>query len=111
MFRDAHATQFRDIAHDFHQTVEKDHGRIETRRCWTIAEPSYLTYLNTPQAWKHLRTVVMVEAERQLGATSTLETRYLIASLENNAHSPCPPCANIGLRQFDQVTRRIGEHE
>ena len=24
------------------QTVEKDHGRIEIRRCWTIADPSYL---------------------------------------------------------------------
>jgi predicted transposase YbfD/YdcC len=85
MFRDAQATQFRDVAHDFQQTVEKDHGRIEIRRCWTIAEPSYLGYLNPAQAWKHLRTVVMVEAERQVGSTTTVETRYFIASLENNA--------------------------
>jgi predicted transposase YbfD/YdcC len=85
MFRDAQATQFRDVAHDFHQTVEKNHGRIEIRRCWTIAEPGYLDYLNKAQAWKHLRMVVMVEAERQVGATTTVETRYFIASLENNA--------------------------
>ena len=85
MFRDAQATQFQEVAHDFQQTVEKDHGRIEIRRCWTIAEPSYLDYLNPAQAWKHLRTVVMVEAERQVGSTTTVETRYFIASLENNA--------------------------
>jgi len=84
-FRDAHATHFRDVAHDFHQTVEKDHGRLETRRCWTIAEPSYLKYINDAQAWKHLRTIVMVEAERQVGDHTTVETRYFIASLENDA--------------------------
>jgi predicted transposase YbfD/YdcC len=85
MFRDAQATQFREVAHDFQQSVEKDHGRIEIRRCWTIAEPGYLDYLNQDQAWKHLRTVVRVEAERQVGYTTTVETRYFIASLENNA--------------------------
>jgi predicted transposase YbfD/YdcC len=84
-FRDAQATHFRDVAHDFHQTVEKDHGRIETRRCWTIAEPGYLDYINEAQTWKHLRTVVMVEAERQIGSHATVETRYFIASLENDA--------------------------
>jgi len=85
MFRDGQATQFRDVAHDFHQTVEKNHGRLEVRRCWTMAEPSYLAYLNDAQAWPHLRTVVMVEAERQIGDSTTVETRYFIASLENQA--------------------------
>lgn len=84
-FRDAQATHFQEMAHDFHQTVEKDHGRIETRRCWTMAEPGYLDYINDTQAWKHLRTVVMVEAERQIGSHTTVETRYFIVSLENNA--------------------------
>jgi predicted transposase YbfD/YdcC len=85
MFRDGQATQFRDVAHDFHQTVEKGHGRLEIRRCWTIAEPSYLTYLNDAQAWTHLRTIVMVEAECQTGDTTSVERRYFIASLENKA--------------------------
>jgi predicted transposase YbfD/YdcC len=84
-FRDAQATHFRAIAHDFHQTVEKNHGRLEIRRCWTIAEPSYLEYLNDAQAWTHLRTVVRVESERQIGPHTTLETRYFIASLDNDA--------------------------
>jgi len=84
-FRDARATHFREVAHDFHQTVEKDHGRMETRRCWTITEPRYLDYINDAQAWQHLRTIVMVEAERRIGDHITVETRYFIASLENDA--------------------------
>ena len=84
-FREALATQFRDSTHDFHQTVEKNHGRIEIRRCWTIVEPSYLNYITDAQAWKHLRAIVMVEAERQIGDHSSVETRYFIASLENDA--------------------------
>jgi len=78
------------VAHDFHQTVEKDHGRLEPRRCWTIAEPGYLAYINEAQAGKHLRTVVMVEAERQIGSRTTVETRYFIASLENDAPLALP---------------------
>jgi predicted transposase YbfD/YdcC len=84
-FQDARTTQFRDVAHDFHQTVEKDHGRIEIRRCWTITEPSYLEYINDAQAWQQLRAIVMVEAERQRGNQTTVETRYFITSLANDA--------------------------
>ena len=33
MFTYERSTNFRNCPHDFHQTVEKGHGRIETRRC------------------------------------------------------------------------------
>ena len=32
MFTLERQNEFADVAHDFHQTIEKDHGRIETRR-------------------------------------------------------------------------------
>jgi predicted transposase YbfD/YdcC len=85
LFRGAQASNFREVAHDFQQTVEKGHGRIEIRRCWTLAEPSYLDYLTEARDWQGLRTVIMVEAERQIGSLTTVETRYFIASIENNA--------------------------
>jgi hypothetical protein len=25
-----------DIEHDYHKVVEKDHGRLEIRECWTL---------------------------------------------------------------------------
>jgi predicted transposase YbfD/YdcC len=80
-FAQARATQFRGIAHDAHQAVEKGHGRIEERRWWTIHDPEYLAYLNPTGAWRKLASVAMVESERTIGATVTRETRYYIASV------------------------------
>ena len=36
MFTLARQNEFGDVSHDDHQTVAKDHGRIETRRCWYL---------------------------------------------------------------------------
>ena len=36
---------FRDVEHDYHRTVDKGHGRIEIRKCWTISDPLYLNYI------------------------------------------------------------------
>ena len=76
---------FADVAHDYHQTIEKDHGRIETRRCWAISAPEFLAYMNPDQEWSQLQSLVMVEAKRQLPERTSLETRYFISSLPPDA--------------------------
>jgi predicted transposase YbfD/YdcC len=85
MFGEAQATGFRGLAHDRHETVEKGHGRIETRRCWTIREPEHIAYLDEPGRWPGLRSIGMVEAERTIGAATSHETRYYIGSLAGDA--------------------------
>ena len=42
LFTYERSTGFRKCAHDFHQTLEKGHGGIETRRCGAVAGPEYL---------------------------------------------------------------------
>src|SRR6185369_13535517 len=37
-FLDTRARAFKEVPHDYLETVEKDHGRIETRRYWVTAE-------------------------------------------------------------------------
>jgi len=81
----AQQTNFQDVAHDFHETVEKGHGRIETRRHWIISEPEFIAYLNPDGAWAGLKSIGMVQAERQIGDETTCETRYYISSLSGNA--------------------------
>ncbi len=81
IFQEAHASNFDEIAHEYVITVEKDHGRIETRRHWLITEPGYIAYLNAHKGWVGLRSIGMVEAERQVAGTVTRETRYYISSL------------------------------
>lgn len=85
LFAYAQETNFKDIAHDFHQTVEKDHGRIEIRRHWTISEPEFIDYLNPDGVWAGFQSIGMVEAERRIGDETTCETRCYISSLSGNA--------------------------
>jgi predicted transposase YbfD/YdcC len=64
-----------------HETVEKDHGRRERRRCWATDEPTVLTWLDPEQTWPGLRSIAAVEGERRIGDTVTRETRYYLSSL------------------------------
>ena len=81
----AQEANFADIAHDFYETVEKNHGRIETRRHWIISEPEFIAYLNPDGAWAGFKSIGMVEAERRIGDETTCETRYYISSLSGDA--------------------------
>ncbi len=76
---------FHQVPHDYAKQINKGHGRIEIRECWTLSDPEYLAYLYHGTAWKGLRTLVMVRAERRLGTQRSLETRYYISSLDGNA--------------------------
>jgi len=58
--------------------VEKDHGRIETRRYYQSAE---LDWFADRAKWEGLRSVGMVEATREVGGKTTVERRYYLSSL------------------------------
>jgi predicted transposase YbfD/YdcC len=70
---------------DYHQTVEKRHGRIEVRECWTTSDPDYLHYLGTLFDWRNLQSIAAIQSERQIGQERTVKRRYFISSLESNA--------------------------
>lgn len=70
---------------DHHETLDKGHGRIARRQCWTIADPAVIAYLDPRGAWPGLRSVAMVTAERTIGPTTTRETRYYLSSLAGEA--------------------------
>jgi predicted transposase YbfD/YdcC len=61
-----------------HETVEKDHGRIETRRYYQSAD---LDWFADRSQWEGLKSVGMVEAIREIGAQRTVERRYYLSSL------------------------------
>lgn len=81
----AHSIKFADLHHDHHRTVSKGHGRVEIRDCWTIFDPIFLGDLRHGRHWKGLRSVAQVRAERRIGDTVTVETRYYISSLPGEA--------------------------
>jgi predicted transposase YbfD/YdcC len=84
LFEQAQATQFQQVTHDVSQTIDKGHGRIEIRRCWTLSN-SELGYLIQKPQWKGLQTVVMLQSERRSNGHVSTETRYYISSLDQDA--------------------------
>lgn len=86
LFAYALEINFRDIAHDFDQTIDNGHGRIEIRRHWIISEPEFIAQLDPDHKWAGLRSVGMVESERRVEDKITAETRYYIATLSGEAN-------------------------
>ncbi len=73
-------TNFKDIEHEAHQTIEKGHGRIEIRRYWLLAN---VGHLEDAHLWAGLKRVGMIEAERRIeGKPPTVERRYFLTRLD-----------------------------
>ena len=72
------AKGFKDTKVSRHQTVDGDHGRIETRIYTAIHD---VTWLQERHAWPGLKGVVMVESTREIGDKVERETRFYITSL------------------------------
>lgn len=66
----------------FHQTIDKGHGRIETRRYW---QSSDIDWIHDKKLWKSIRTIGMVESIRCVKRKNTIQRRYYLASLHPDA--------------------------
>ena len=64
------------------ETRDEGHGRIEIRRFWSTDQ---IEAFAGHRAWKGLKTFAMVEAERQVGKEVTVQRRYFLSSLDNDA--------------------------
>jgi len=82
IFAHAQSCNFAGIEHSFDQTVEKGHGRVEIRRCWTMAQVEFLV---DADQWKKFTSIGMIQAERRLQGKVEQETRYYISSLSSDA--------------------------
>jgi predicted transposase YbfD/YdcC len=81
LFDDLEESQYKAYSFDYDKTVNKDHGRIEIRECWTISDPEVLRHLRGFENWKQLATVSRIRAQRRIGTESSCEDRYHIASI------------------------------
>jgi predicted transposase YbfD/YdcC len=78
------ANGFKDTTVSQHKTVDADHGRVETRTYTVIHD---VDWLQDNHEWPGLKSVVMVESEREIPATAKdpakieRETRFYITSL------------------------------
>jgi predicted transposase YbfD/YdcC len=67
------------LAHGYTQSVDGNHGRIETRRLWVTDQVQHVK-LDSP--WPALSSVAVVESRRELSGKTSVERRYYISSLQ-----------------------------
>ena len=70
-----------------HETVDGDHGRIETRTNTAIHD---VAWLQERHDWPGLKGVIMVESTREIADKIERETRFYITSLVWLAHALGP---------------------
>jgi predicted transposase YbfD/YdcC len=85
LFVGCDAVQFEHVPHDYAQTVNKGHGRIETRCCWTLSDPNYLTYLRRRDEWTNLAPVIRLERQRQVDGQVSQEVAYFLSNRSASA--------------------------
>jgi predicted transposase YbfD/YdcC len=73
--------------HSYAKTVNKGHGRIETRECWAIDQEAYLSLIRKCEQWKGLKSIIRIVSQRQIGEKVEVQTRYFISSLPADAKS------------------------
>lgn len=75
---------------DFYETVEKDHGRVETRRYWQTND---IDWFADKKLWAGLKSVGLVESIREVNDQVSSERRLYLSSLE------------VDARRFGQAVR------
>jgi len=82
LFQQAHESNFEGMIWDFHETHDKNHGRIESRKYWTLSNLESLTGIKD---WDRLNLIGMVESKCQRGDDVSTEFRFYISSLDCDA--------------------------
>ena len=81
------ANDFKDTKVSHHQTVDGEHGRIETRTYTAFHD---IAWLQERHDWPGLKGIVMVESTREIADKIEHETRFYITSLVWLAHQLGP---------------------
>jgi predicted transposase YbfD/YdcC len=84
-FKLAENNGFAKVSHTYHRTVDNNHGRMEIRECWAVDGPDNLDFLRGAGDWPQLQTIVMIRSLRRLKEKTSVETRFFITSLANDA--------------------------
>lgn len=102
---------------DYHEDVNADHGRIETRRIWVTG---WTDWYPRRREWAGLRSFTCVESVREVDGQTSIERRYYISDLlepaqtllgyirghwgiENRLHW----CLDVAFRE-DTLRNRVG---
>lgn len=75
---------WKNLAPSQFDTLDKGHGRIETRRCVALSVPDYIPEI---QCWPGIKSIARIEAIREAHGKMTSAVRYLIGSMAPDAQA------------------------
>ena len=78
---------FKDTVISQFETLDSEHGRIETRRYTAIHD---VDWLRERHDWPGLKGIVIVESQREIDGATTRQTRFYITSLTLEASAVGP---------------------
>lgn len=85
--------------HQVDEVVDKDHGRLEVRRCYVFDQ---LDCLPAPERWPDLKSFAVIVSERIIKGHTSTENRYYISSL-----APDAALLNHAVRQHWRVENSL----
>lgn len=114
-FQGAEKSGWKDIPYEQVRSLEKGHGRIETREVYIVRD---IDWLEQKVKWPNLAAIIMVKASRERKGKTSEETRFYITSssleieklaahirghwgIENGLHWSL----DVGFREDRQVAR------
>jgi len=84
-FAYADQVDFQEMQAAYHKTVNKGHGRLEIRECWTVTDARALAHIRHAANWADLQTIVRLRRVRHLPEKIEEEIAYFITSLTGDA--------------------------
>ena len=72
------SNSFSKIKHSVFSSVDGDHGRIEQRKVWVTSDIEWL--IQCHPRWRTLKSIAVVESEREQQGKGSYERRYYITS-------------------------------
>ncbi len=80
LFKHATEENFATDEFDVAQSINKAHGRIETRTCRVITHKEWITYLRTGSDWQQLVALICITSQRKVDKKTSTEERFYISS-------------------------------
>ncbi len=70
------------VDYNYHETLDGEHGRVETRKYWITSD---INHLQGKENWKKLNSIGVVERTREIGENISVEKHYYLTSIESDA--------------------------
>lgn len=85
-FKDCRKSNFKGILYNYYERSNKEHGRIEKRKCWITEDIDWLT---VKKDWPSLKSTGMIESTREVNGVKSTEFRYHLCRISQDAKTYC----------------------